>query len=334
MCSSDLWAFVEDSCKDKLQKHFNTDSLKGFGVEDFPLGLTSAGAILYYLEQNHNNGVAQICSLGRIDEEEFVWMDRFTFRNLEIFNSSVGRDGVSLLDVIDKCSSPLGARMLRSWLAMPLKDINQINNRHNCVEYFVHNSVICEQISEHLSNVGDLERINAKAAAGKILPREVMMLKRGLEQIAPISNLSKEIEKNLNGKLIFLDNLLEKINTIITLDPAAAIGKGDVIADGVDADLDSLREIARHGKDYLMKLQQSESERTGIPSLKISYNNVFGYYLEVRNTHKDKVPTDWLRKQTLVSAERYITPELKEYEEKILGAEDTILQLEQKIYLE
>lgn len=328
----DEWAFVEDSCKEKLKAHFNTESLKGFGVDSLPLGLTAAGAILYYLEQNQNNGVAQICQLQRIDEGEFVWMDRFTFRNLEIFSSSVGKDGVCLLDVIDKCCSPLGARMLRSWLAMPLKDIDKINNRHNCVDFFVKNPIICTEIKEHLSNVGDLERITAKAAAGKILPREIMMLKRGLEQIVPISNLSKDIESNLNGKLIFLDSLLDKINTTMSIDPAAALGKGDVIADGVNEELDKLREIARHGKDYLMNLQHQESVRTGIPSLKISYNNVFGYYLEVRNTHKDKVPAEWIRKQTLVSAERYITPELKEYEEKILGAEDKILQLEQRIY--
>ena len=330
----DEWAFVEDSCVDKLKKQFGLQSLKGFGVEGLSLGLTAAGAILFYLEQNHNKGVAHLCSISRIDRGEFVWMDRFTFRNLEIFNSAAGAEGVSLIDVIDNCSSPLGARLLRSWVAMPEKNRAEIEARHSVVEYFLKNGEAREQIREHIAQVGDLERITSKAAAGKIAPREIMQLKRGLEQMEPIKSLAKEAAPEVSGKITILDNLYKEIESKIIAEPAAAVGKGDVIAANVNEELDALREIARHGKDFLVQLQIRESERTGIPSLKISYNNVFGYYLEVRNTHKDKVPQEWIRKQTLVSAERYITPELKEYEEKILGAEDKILQLESRIYLE
>ncbi len=331
----DEWAFVPQACEDKLKKQFGLNSLKGFGVENLPLGITAAGAILFYLEQNQNTGVAHLCSISRIDRSSFVWMDRFTFRNLEIFQSSAGGEGTSLLDVIDKCSSPLGARMLRSWLAMPLKDLEEIQKRHNVVETFVNHPGAVEEVQERLSNIGDLERIISRAAAGKIAPREIVQLKRGLEQMAPIKAVCTELggsAANLGEGIILFDELYEFIGKNMLPEPANAFGKGDIIADGVNEELDELRRIARHGKDYLLQLQQSESERTGIPSLKISYNNVFGYYIEVRNTHKDKVPPEWIRKQTLVSAERYITQELKEYEEKILGAEVRISSLELQIY--
>ncbi|MBR6540002.1 MAG: DNA mismatch repair protein MutS, partial [Bacteroidales bacterium] len=300
------------------------------------LGITAAGAILFYLEQNQNTGIAHLCSISRIDRGSFVWMDRFTFRNLEIFSSGGGENGVSLLNVVDKCNCPLGARMLRNWISMPLKDLDQINQRHSVVEYFTKNPQKRENIEGYMGNVGDLERIISRAAAGKIAPREVMQLKRGLEQMGPIKEICLQSEdscvKDAGEKILLFDTLRSLIETTIMAEPANAFGKGDIIAEGVSSELDNLRNIARHGKDYLLEIQQRESERTGIPSLKISYNNVFGYYLEVRNTHKDKVPADWIRKQTLVNAERYITQELKEYEEKILGAEERIISLEQQIY--
>lgn len=331
----DEWAFVPQACEDKLKKQFGLNSLKGFGVEGLALGTTAAGAILFYLEQNQNTGVAHLCSISRIDRGSFVWMDRFTFRNLEIFQSSGGKEGVSLLDIMDKCASPLGARMLRNWLAMPLKDLGEIEKRHSVVEMFVNHPGATEQVQQHLANIGDLERIISRAAAGKIAPREIVQLKRGLEQMEPIKGICTELGGTAaeagEGILLFND-LYEYIGRHMLAEPASAFGKGDIIADGVNGELDELRRIARHGKDYLLQVQQRESERTGIPSLKISYNNVFGYYLEVRNTHKDKVPDDWIRKQTLVNAERYITQELKEYEEKILGAEERITSLEQQIY--
>jgi len=331
----DEWAFVPQACEDKLKKQFGLNSLKGFGVENLTLGTTAAGAILFYLEQNQNTGVAHLCSISRIDRSSFVWMDRFTFRNLEIFQSSAGGEGTSLLDVVDKCSSPLGARLLRSWLSMPLKDLQQIQQRHNVVETFVEHPGAVEEIQERLSNIGDLERIISRAAAGKIAPREIVQLKRGLEQMEPIKGVCTELEGSaaeLGEKIILFNELYEFIGKNMLPEPANVFGKGDIIAEGVNEELDNLRQIARHGKDYLLQVQQRESERTGIPSLKISYNNVFGYYIEVRNTHKDKVPPEWIRKQTLVSAERYITQELKEYEEKILGAEERIISLEQQIY--
>ena len=335
LSAMDEWAFVPQACEDKLKKQFALNSLKGFGVENLTLGTTAAGAILFYLEQNQNTGVAHLCSLSRIDRGSFVWMDRFTFRNLEIFSSTAGKEGVSLLDVMDKCSSPLGARMLRNWLTMPLKDLEEIEKRHSTVESFVVNSGAIDQIQEHLSNIGDLERIISRAAAGKIAPREIVQLKRGLEQMEPVKVICRDLggdPAQLGEGIILFNELYEFIGKHMLPEPANAFGKGDIIADGVSEELDQLRQIARHGKDYLLQVQQRESERTGIPSLKISYNNVFGYYLEVRNTHKDKVPDDWIRKQTLVNAERYITQELKEYEEKILGAEERISSLEQQIY--
>ena len=332
----DEWAFVYESSAEKLRKQLGVDSLKGFGIEGFPLGVTSAGALLVYLEQTQHTGLRNICSISRIDEGKFVWMDKFTFRNLEIFSSAAGGEGVSLVSVIDKCSSPMGARLLRTWLAMPVMDLDELNSRYDVVEHFVRNGEDLQKLQELIGNIGDLERIISRAAAGKISPREVMQLKRGLEQTDPIRRICRghdvapleRMAESLDG----CSDLLDALGRTMCPDPAAAVGKGDVIASGVSEELDSLRNLARHSKDILLEIQQREMERTGITSLKISYNSVFGYYLEVRNAHKDKVPSDWIRKQTLVNAERYITAELKEYEEKILGAEEKIYVLEAQIY--
>ena len=332
----DEWAFNPIACREKLLKQLNVETLKGFGVEGMVNGITAAGSLLFYLESNFNAGVAHICSLKRIDRESFVWMDSFTFRNLEIFSSAAGKEGTTLLQVMDKSLSPQGGRLLRSWLAMPLKSKEEIERRQGVVQYFADSQQKREAVRELVSQVGDLERIVARAAAGKIMPKEVMQLLRGLSIMGPLKSLALEdgVEE--------LATLAEGIETFETLrriigeqmmaEPASLFGKGDIIANGVDAELDDLRSIARHSKEYLLNLQQQESERSGITSLKVGYNNIFGYYLEVRNTHKDKVPAEWIRKQTLVNAERYITQELKEYEEKILGAEEKILAIEQRIY--
>lgn len=332
----DEWAFVYDAAVEKLKRQFNVDSLKGFAIDSFPLGTTSAGALLVYLEQTQHSGLKNICSVSRIDENKFVWMDRFTFRNLEIFTSGAGGEGVPLIDVIDKCSSPMGARLLRSWLAMPVMDIAELESRYSVVQYFTENQETLGLLQQRLGDTGDLERILARAAAGKIGPREVMQLKRGLEQTGPIAGLCgnkgvEALDAMING-LDSCSGLLEILSKTMAPDPAAAVGKGDVIASGVDGELDSLRNLARHGKEILAGILQREIERTGISSLKINYNSVFGYYLEVRNAHKDRVPEDWIRKQTLVNAERYITAELKEYEEKILGAEQRIYEIESRLY--
>ena len=333
----DEWAFVYDAAVTRLCRQLGVESLKGFAVVDkFPLGICSAGALLVYLEQTHHEGLSNICSISRIDGDKFVWMDSFTFRNLEIFQSAAGGEGVSLVSVMDRCSSPMGARLLRSWLAMPVMDLDELNSRYDVVEHFAGDRESLEALQEKLGDIGDLERIVSRAAAGKILPREVMQLGRGLSQIEPIRALCTgpaPLEK-IGAALDGCAPLLEKIGRTLCADPAAAIGKGDVIAAGVSEELDHMRSLSRGGKDYLLDMQQRESERTGIPSLKISFNNVFGYYLEVRNTYKDKVPPEWVRKQTLVNAERYITQELKEYEEQILGAEDRIYALESGIYAE
>ena len=332
----DEWAFVYEAAVEKLKRQFNVDSLKGFAIDSFPLGTTSAGALLVYLEQTQHSGLKNICSVSRIDENKFVWMDRFTFRNLEIFTSGAGGEGVPLIDVIDKCSSPMGARLLRSWLAMPVMDIAELESRYSVVQYFTDNQETLGLLQQRLGDTGDLERILARAAAGKIGPREVMQLKRGLEQTGPIAGLCgnkgvEALDAMING-LDSCSGLLEILSKTMAPDPAAAVGKGDVIASGVDVELDSLRNLARHGKEILAGILQREIERTGISSLKINYNSVFGYYLEVRNAHKDRVPEDWIRKQTLVNAERYITAELKEYEEKILGAEQRIYEIESRLY--
>lgn len=332
----DEWAFVHDSSYRKLTRQFGVESLKGFGVSKAPLGVTAAGAILVYLEHTEHSDISHVCSLSRIDEEDYVWMDRFTVRNLEIFNSTAGHDGVSLLDVMDKCSSPMGSRMLRSWLAMPIVDVKRLEGRYDAVSYFIENKDALDELRERIGNIGDMERIVSRAAAGRISPREMMQLKRGLRQGEPVKSLcSRKGVASLNaltGQIDGCAELVQLIERSIMDEPAAAIGKGDVIASGVSEELDELRNLALHSKEYLLALQQREIERTGIPSLKIGYNNVFGYYLEVRNTYKDKAPEEWIRKQTLVNAERYITEELKEYESKILGAQERIYNIENEIY--
>ena len=332
------WAFVYDNAVEKLKRQLQVDSLKGFAVDAFPLAVTSAGALLIYLEQTQHKELSNICSISRIDENSFVWMDRFTFRNLEIFASTAGKEGTSLVEVMDKCSSPMGARMLRTWLAMPVMDLQELENRYSVVQHFIDNRDDLMSLQAMIGEIGDLERIISRAAAGKIMPREVMQLRRGLSQTAPIMQLcgGKGVEAldELIGKMGDCAELLEHLGKTMHPETASQLGKGDVIASGVNEELDELRKIARHGKDYLLEVQQREIERTGISSLKIGFNNVFGYYLEVRNAHKDSVPEEWIRKQTLVNAERYITEELKEYEQKILGAEERIYALEVQIYAE
>ena len=332
------WAFIYDNSVEKLKRQLKVDSLKGFAIDNFPLGITSAGALLIYLEQTQHYGLSNICSISRIDEGSFVWMDRFTFRNLEIFASTAGKEGTSLVDVMDKCSSPMGARMLRTWLSMPVMDLGELDRRHYVVQHFVDSQDDLRTLQGLVGDIGDLERIISRAAAGKIMPREVMQLKRGLGQTDPIVKLCQgkgvEALDDMLASISDCNELLDYLEKTMHPETAAAVGKGDVIAPGVSQELDELRDIARGGKDYLLKIQERETERTEIPSLKIGYNSVFGYYLEVRNTHKDKVPEEWIRKQTLVNAERYITEELKEYERKILGAEERIYFLETQIYAE
>lgn len=332
------WAFVQSTAEDKLKNQFGVSSLKGFAIDRYPLAVCAAGALIAYLEQTQHTGLGNICSISRIDENKFVWMDKFTFRNLEVFQSNAGKDGVSLVDTIDRCCSPMGSRMLREWLAMPLMDIDGLNARYDIVGLLRDNEELRSGLRDCISGVGDLERIISRAATGRILPREVRQLGRSLEQMQPIVSLCS------NTGVASLDNLLSgmkdtegirsRIQNTLAEDAAAMIGKGDVIASGVNSELDSLREISRGGKDYILQIQAREVERTGINSLKIGYNNVFGYYIEVRNASRDLVPPEWIRKQTLVNAERYITPELKEYEDKILGAEASIYELESKLYSE
>ena len=332
------WAFVYDSSVEKLKRQLRVDSLKGFAIDNFPLGITSAGALLIYLEQTQHKELTNICSISRIDEGAFVWMDRFTFRNLEIFTSTAGKEGTSLVEVMDKCSSPMGARMLRTWLAMPVMDLKELEDRYSVVQHFVDNQDDLLRLKTMIGEIGDLERIISRAAAGKIMPREVMQLRRGLSQTDPIMKLcsGKGVQAldDMMANMGDCAELLDYLGKTMHPETASQLGKGDVIAGGVNEELDELRRIARHGKDYLLEVQQREIERTGISSLKIGFNNVFGYYLEVRNAYKDSVPEEWIRKQTLVNAERYITEELKEYEQKILGAEERIYVLEAQIYAE
>lgn len=331
----DEWAFVYDSAVEKLKRQLKVESLKGYAIDTYPLGICSAGALVVYLEQTQHTGLANICSISRIDGSKFVWMDRFTIRNLETFAASSGGEGVALVDVIDKCCSPMGSRLLRGWLAMPSVDLNELNSRYDIVSSFTGNREKLTAVQEHIGNIGDLDRMMSRAATGKIMPREVLRLSRGLSQLGPIKELCTGDCAPLTELVSSISDcnaLHEEISRTLTPEAAAAIGKGDVVASGVNEELDRLREISRGGKQYLLNMQQRETERTGISSLKIGYNNVFGYYIEVRNTHKDKVPEDWIRKQTLVNAERYITQELKDYEQQILSAEDKIYALESAIY--
>ena len=333
----DDWVFTEASAREKLLKHFETKNLKGFGVEHLKNGIIASGAILQYLDMTQHYQIGHITSLARIEEDKYVRLDKFTIRSLELIGS-MNEGGTSLLDVIDHTISPMGARLLKRWIVFPLKDVKPINERLDVVEYFFREPDFKDFIEEKLHLIGDLERIVSKAAVGRISPREVVQLKVALQAIEPIKNAclnaDNESLRKIGEQLNLCASIRDKIAKEINNDPPLLVNKGGVIADGVNQELDELRHIAYSGKDYLLQVQQRESELTGIPSLKIAYNNVFGYYIEVRNTHKDKVPADWIRKQTLVNAERYITQELKEYEEKILGAEDKILILETQLYNE
>ena len=331
----DDWVFTESSSREKLLKHFETKNLKGFGVEHLKNGIIASGAILQYLDMTEHTQVGHITSLARIEEDKYVRLDKFTVRSLELIGS-MNDGGSSLLHVIDKTISPMGARLLKRWMVFPLKDEKPINDRLNVVEYFFRKPDFRELIEDELHRIGDLERIISKVAVGRVSPREVVQLKVALQAIEPIKEACQQADNpslnRIGEQLNLCISIRDRIEKEINNDPPLLINKGGVIKDGVDTELDELRQIAYSGKDYLLKIQQRESELTGIPSLKIAYNSVFGYYIEVRNVHKDKVPQEWIRKQTLVNAERYITQELKEYEEKILGAEDKILVLETQLY--
>jgi DNA mismatch repair protein MutS len=329
------WVYNEDYAFETLTNHFQTVSLKGFGIEELPEGIIASGAILYYLSETQHNKLQHISSIQRIAEDAYVWMDRFTIRNLELYHS-YNPNAVTLLDVIDRTLSPMGGRLLKRWLALPLKDINKIRNRHEVVSYLKENQTVLKQIQHQIKQISDLERLISKIATGKVSPREVIYLKESLDAIIPIKKIAlesaQEAVKVIGDKLHDCELLREKIKTTLNQDAPVAVAKGNAIAKGVNAELDDLRAISTSGKDFLEGIEKRESENTGISSLKISFNNVFGYYIEVRNTHKDKVPADWIRKQTLVSAERYITEELKEYETKILGAEEKIHKLESELF--
>lgn len=331
----DDWVFKEDYAYDSLTAHFGTNSLKGFGIEDLQEGVIAAGAVFYYLGETQHNKVQHITNIQRIAEDAYVWMDRFTIRNLELYQSP-NLNAVTLLDVIDRTLSPMGGRLLKRWLALPLKDANKIRARHEVVGYLKGNGQVLQRMQQQVKQISDLERLISKIATGKVTPREVIYLKDSLDAIVPVKQLalesSNEALKAIGDSLHSCDLLREKIRTTLHPEAPVAISKGNAIASGIHAELDELRAIAYSGKEYLEGIERRESELTGISSLKISFNNVFGYYIEVRNTHKDKVPAEWIRKQTLVNAERYITEELKEYESKILGAEEKIHQLEAQLF--
>ena len=333
----DDWVFQDDYARKLLLEQFGTVSLKGFGVDQMEAAIRAAGACLHYLRETSHDKTRHITSISRIEEDRHVWMDGFTVRNLELL-APMHPDGQSLFDILNTCDTPMGSRLLRRWIALPLKDAAPVNERLNLVEFFIQHSEQAARMSEHLRHIGDLERIVAKAAVQRIAPRELLSLKRALEAIKPIkqdcSASENAMMQRIGEQLQPCETILQRIQTEIVDEPPAALHKGDVIASGVDANLDELRGIKTNGKEYLLAIQQREAERTGISSLKVSYNNVFGYYLEVTNAHKDKVPSDWIRKQTLVNAERYITPEIKTFEEKILGAEEKIAQIESRLYTE
>ena len=333
----DDWVFTETTAREKLLKHFEVKNLKGFGVEHLKNGIIASGAILQYLIMTQHTQIGHITSLARIEEDKYVRLDKFTVRSLELMGS-MNDGGSSLLSVIDKTICPMGARLMKRWLVFPLKDVRPINDRLDVVEYFFRQPDFRDLVEEQLHRIGDLERILSKVAVGRVSPREVVALKVALQAIEPIKQACLEADNaslnRIGEQLNVCQSIRDRIDREINNDPPLLVNKGGVIKQGVNAELDELRQIAYSGKDYLLQLQQRESELTGIPSLKIGYNNVFGYYIEVRNVHKDKVPQEWIRKQTLVNAERYITQELKEYEEKILGAEDKILVLETQLYNE
>ena len=333
----DDWVFTEQTARQKLLRHFGTKNLKGFGVEHLKNGIIAAGAIMQYLEITQHTHINHITSLARIDEERYVRLDKFTIRSLELLQP-MQEDGKSLLDVVDQTVTPMGGRMLRRWMVFPLKDPRRIGQRLDVVEYFFKKPDFRSLIDEQLHRMGDLERIISKVAVGRVSPREIVQLRNALDAIRPVKNAclnaDNESLRRIGEQLNLCESLKDRIEKEIHPDPPQLVSKGDVIADGYNEQLDDLRSISRNGKDYLLQIQQRESERTGIPSLKVGFNNVFGYYLEVRNPFKDKVPQEWIRKQTLVQAERYITPELKDYEEKILGADEKILELEAQLFQE
>ena len=333
----DDWVFTEQTARQKLLRHFGTKNLKGFGVEHLKNGIIAAGAIMQYLEITQHTHINHITSLTRIDEERYVRLDKFTIRSLELLQP-MQEDGKSLLDVVDQTVTPMGGRMLRRWMVFPLKDPRRIGQRLDVVEYFFKKPDFRSLIDEQLHRMGDLERIISKVAVGRVSPREIVQLRNALDAIRPVKNAclnaDNESLRRIGEQLNLCESLKDRIEKEIHPDPPQLVSKGDVIADGYNEQLDDLRSISRNGKDYLLQIQQRESERTGIPSLKVGFNNVFGYYLEVRNPFKDKVPQEWIRKQTLVQAERYITPELKDYEEKILGADEKILELEAQLFQE
>ena len=333
----DDWVFTDDYAHDILTRHFNTTSLKGFGVDDFPKGIVAAGAAIHYLHETQHDKINYITSLSRIDQGQFVWLDKFTIRNLELLNT-YNPNAKTLIDVIDKTVSPMGSRLLRRWISLPLKNKEQIQARYEVVDYFYKNRETISKFQDAIRQVGDLERLISKVSLGRVNPRELLQVARALEQIEIIRNLCKESDnasvKAFAEQLNPCESICNRIKKELRQDAPAVTSKGNFIAEGVDEELDDLRNLSRSGKDYLMNIQRREIEATGITSLKVGFNNVFGYYLEVTNTHKDKVPSEWIRKQTLANAERYITEELKEYEQKILGAEERIQIVEERIYTE
>ncbi len=331
----DDWVFTEDYANEVLNRHFNTSSLKGFGVDDFPKGIIAAGACIHYLLETHHDKINHITSLSRIDQGQFVWLDKFTIRNLELLHTA-NANAKTLIDVIDKTVSPMGSRLMRRWIALPLKNKEQIEGRYAVVEYFTQHHETIEQFQEAIRAINDLERLISKVSLSKVNPRELLQVGRALDQVEILKNLCAESQhdalKTYADQLNPCVSIREKIKATLNPDAPALLSKGNFIAEGVDTELDELRGLSRSGKDYLQGIQRREMEATGISSLKVGYNNVFGYYLEVTNTHKEKVPQEWIRKQTLANAERYITEELKEYEQKILGAEEKIASIEQRIY--
>lgn len=333
----DEWVYEYTTSRERLLNHFETSSLKGFGIEGLERGILAAGAILHYLEATQHHNIKNITGISRIDEEKYVWLDRFTIRNLEIFNS-MQEGGKSLINVVDRSVSPMGSRLLKRWLALPLKHTGPINDRLDIVQYLIQSQETHEHLEEHIRKIGDIERLISKVAVMRISPREVGQLRASLQAIEPVKNICDQAKdsnlKKIGDQINLCKSIRERLEKEIQEDPPAQVNKGSVIAKGVNEELDELRRLAHSAKTYMNEMQEREIRRTGIPSLKIAYNNVFGYYIEVRNTHKDKVPEEWIRKQTLVSAERYITEELKEFETKILGAEEKILALETRLFHE
>lgn len=329
------WVFTEEYATESLNKHFATKNLKGFGIDNLPLAIIAAGAVFHYLNENQHHRLGHITAIARIEEEKYVWLDRFTVRNLELIHSP-HENAKTLADILDRTFTPMGGRLMRRWIVLPLKDLKPINERLDVVEFLVNNEEISFELEQRLREIGDMERLISKVAVAKVNPKEVMHLRRMLLQISPIRQLLAKSEaaalKKMNDQLNGCEHLIQLIEKTLEEEPAGQIGRGPVIRAGFDTELDELRNISTNGKDYLEQLQEREAQRTGIPSLKIAFNNVFGYYIEVRNTHKEKVPEDWIRKQTLVNAERYITEELKEYEQKIMGAEEKIFAIETRLF--